>query len=100
MAKQALAIDPEMLPALSNLPTAHWSLGHEQAMVDLRLRSTSLPVGDEYDAKSVSGSRCGGQAIVGFTTRDPRQIDEGASCAETLAGAQGEFARPCASLRT
>lgn len=92
MAKRALAIDPGMSPAFNNLAQAHLSLGHEQAMVDLRLRSRSLPVGDEYDAKSVTASRCYGQVIVGFATRDPGQVNEGATCTETATGAQSEWA--------
>jgi tetratricopeptide (TPR) repeat protein len=92
MAKRALVIDPEMSPAMNNMAAAHQALGHEQTLVDLRLRSSSLPVGQEYDAQSVALSRCNAQAIVGFATRDPRQVDESANCTESLAGALSEYA--------
>ena len=92
MARRALAIDPEMLPGLGNLATAHSLLGHDQQAFDANLRERRTEVGDGYDPRIVAANRCGQLADMGSFARNPRQIDEGAACLEASPGSYSAFA--------
>ena len=82
MANKALAIDPDMIPAISNLAQAHQLLGHDQQLVDLYTRAISLKAGDEYDARIIAANRCRQQAAKGQALRDPAALDRAADCLE------------------
>ena len=82
MASKALAIDPEMIPAMGNLGAAHMALGHDQQMVDLFARNMQITPGKEYDTRIVSGNYCDQQADMAQATRDPVQADQAADCLE------------------
>lgn len=96
MAKRALAIDPEMLPGMGNLATALSFLGHDQQAVDIILRERRTEAGDGYDPRIVAANRCGQMADLGSFTRNPRLIDESASCLEA---SRGNYAAYAASTR-
>ncbi|MCY7271127.1 MAG: hypothetical protein LH485_03600, partial [Sphingomonas bacterium] len=85
MANKALAIDPDMLPAIGNLGSAHQLLGHDQRMVDLHRRYASLNVGKEYDARIVAANGCQKQSDLGQALRDPVSVDQAADCLEASA---------------
>lgn len=82
MAQKALAIDPEMIPAVGNLGSAHAYLGHDQQQVDLFRRWSQLKVGKEYDARIVAANECQQNSEMGMTMRDPAQIDRAVACLE------------------
>ena len=92
MARRALAIDPEMLPGLGNLATAHSLLGHDQQALDANLLERRTEVGDGYDPRIVAANRCGQLADMGSYTRDPRQVEEGADCLEASPGSYSAYA--------
>jgi tetratricopeptide (TPR) repeat protein len=84
-ARRALAIDPEMHPAVGNVALASQMLGHDQAAVDALAREHSLPVGPEYDPDIVRGNLCNEDANEGFSERDPALVDTAAECFDTMA---------------
>jgi tetratricopeptide (TPR) repeat protein len=92
MARRALAIDPEMLPALGNLAAAHSLLGHDQQAFDVNLLERRTEVGVGYDPRIVAANRCGQLADMGSYTRNPRQIDEAAACLESSSGSYSAYA--------
>ncbi len=85
MAQKALAIDPDMYPAIGNLGAAHRLLGHEKQMVDLYRHWSTLKVGKEYDARIVAANGCNQQTDLGQTLRNPVMLDNAADCHETTA---------------
>ena len=82
-ARQALAIDGQMLPALGNLAASHYSLGHDQMAVDLIARQHTLPISDEYDAQITAANHCDERAQWGAMTRNPRLVGQTLSCMES-----------------
>jgi tetratricopeptide (TPR) repeat protein len=92
LARRALAIDPEMQPAVANIVLATFYLGHDQDSVDTLARQHSLPVGDEYDADIVAGNLCNQDAIAADATRNPVLLDKAITCFETSANSFGSLA--------
>ena len=82
MAERALAIDPEMIPAVGNLASAHALLGHDQQMADLYRLWPTLKVTKEYDARIVAANNCQRRSSTGQVTRDPIMLDSGGHCLE------------------
>ena len=85
MAKKALTIDPDMIPALGNLGSAHNLLGHDQQMVDFYQRWSLLEVGKEYDSRIVAANDCQQKTESGLAMRDPVVLDRAADCLESTA---------------
>ena len=85
MANKALAIDPDMIPSVGNLGSAHELLGHDQQMVDLYRRWSSLKVGKEYDARIIAANDCQQRIALGQALRDPVLLDQAAACLEASA---------------
>jgi tetratricopeptide (TPR) repeat protein len=92
LAHRALAIDPEMHPALGNVILANAELGHDQEAVDVLAKQHSLPIGDEYDADIVAGNLCNEDAIAGNVSRNPVLLDKAAGCFESSANSFGALA--------
>ena len=85
MANKALAIDPEMIPAVGNLSNALGLLGHDQETVDLHRRGSAIRLSKDYDARIVAANRCNQRAVIGLAMRDPALLDQAADCAEGTA---------------
>lgn len=83
--RRALAIDPQMRPAIGNVVLASGLLGHDQDAVDALAREHSLPVGSEYDPDIVQGNLCNEDADTGYSQRDPVLVDNAAQCLEGMA---------------
>lgn len=82
MAEKALAIDPEMIPAIGNLGSARGLLGHDQEMVDLFSRNMQMKPGKEYDPRIVAANYCDQQADIARVIRDPVEAEKAADCLE------------------
>lgn len=82
-ANRALAIDPVMIPALSNLGSAYFAMGGDQAGVDFYRRTMALPLVKDYDPRIIAANRCTQAASIAFASRDPVGLEEAASCTET-----------------
>ena len=98
MAGKALAIDPEMIPALGNLGAGHMALGHDQQMVDLFTRNMQMIPGKEYDARIVGANYCDQQADMAREMRDPVQAEQAGDCLEA-AGVSMSVAVPSIRYR-
>jgi tetratricopeptide (TPR) repeat protein len=83
-AQRALAIDPQMHPAMGNVVLAGQLLGHDQEAVDALAREHALPVGTEYDPDVVTGNLCNEDSDEAYSERDPVLLDKAAECLETL----------------
>lgn len=83
-ARRALAIDPQMHPAMGNVVLASQLLGHDQDAVDALAREHALPVGSEYDPDVVTGNLCNEDSNEAYSTRDPLLLDKAAECLESL----------------
>src|SRR4051794_2802077 len=100
-ARRALAIDPQMHPAVGNIALASQMLGHDQQAVDALAREHALPVGSEYDPDIVRGNLCNEDADEGYSERDPALIGSAAECFDSMANSftvLGGPARVYASL--
>jgi tetratricopeptide (TPR) repeat protein len=86
MAGQALAIDPDMVPALANGGRARHLLGHYQAALDLYLRTQKARFAPEYDPAVAAISQCGVFGDVAFYLRDPSLFDKAAACSAAADG--------------
>lgn len=94
LARRALAIDPQMLNALSGSAGAEADLGHDQAAVDLTARYLKAPITSEYDAKIASGGQCSAKTNLAWLRRDPSLAQASAECLATAAQAgSSELAR-------
>jgi tetratricopeptide (TPR) repeat protein len=82
-AKRALAIDPAMEPALSNLAAAYESHGRDQAAVDAYHAARELPASKEYDARIKASNDCGDASSLAYAVRDPAALDRAAECLES-----------------
>ncbi len=91
-ARKALAIDPAMIPAISNLAQAHQLLGHDQQLVDLYARAIEIKAGEEYDLQIILANRCRQQASLGDTMRDPAQLAQSADCLEATRSSMSALA--------
>ena len=85
MANKALAIDPEMIPAVSNMGNALELLGHDQETVDLHRRGSALRLSKDYDTRIVAANRCDQRSVIGLAMRDPALLDQAADCEEATA---------------
>lgn len=90
-AQKALAIDPEMIPALSNLASAYEALGQDQAYVDTYRREQEVQTTKEYDPRVVAANRCGHIAGIAFASRNPKGLDEAAECLSSAGGSASEY---------
>ena len=91
-ARKALAIDPDMYPAWTNIAFAELDLGHEQESADILQRSADFEPTGEYDAGIISANKCLNQGIWGSLTKDPAAISSAASCTEAAAGTSSDWA--------
>ena len=96
MAENALAIDPQLTPALGNLGVAHRLMGHDQAMVDAMAKELASGKNDQFDSRIAAANRCSSLTSSGFVLRDPVMFDEGLAC---LAQAPGSYSQYADSLR-
>jgi len=94
MANKALAIDPDMMPAISNLAQAHSLFGHDQQMVDLYARARAVKVSKEYDARIIAANRCRHRSAIGQAMRDPVLLDQAADCLDASASSMASGALP------
>ena len=83
MGQRALAIDPQMDPAISNTARAHRGLGHEQVALDMALYARDLPKRSEYDPVIEAANDCGDDLDIGVAQRDPIMLDRVPLCLET-----------------
>ena len=79
-AQRALAIDPNMYVANTNLAFALLGLGREQEATDAFARIETLSIPDEYDADLLASNRCADRALLGSLTMDVRMVEQGATC--------------------
>lgn len=84
-ARRALAIDPQMHPALGNIVLASGLLGHDQEAADALARENSVPVGAEYDPDIVHANLCSEDANEGYSQRDAVVVDKAAECLNGMA---------------
>jgi len=94
MANKALAIDPEMIPAVGNLGSAHGALGHDQQLVDSYRLWPTLKVTKEYDARIIAANDCQQRSQTGQAMRDPDMLDQAANCMEASASSVASGAGP------
>lgn len=92
MAQSALAIDPELTPALGNLGVAHGLLGHDQAMLDATHREHASDGSDQYDSRIAAANRCSNFTAAGAVQRDPVMLDRGIACLAQAPGSYSQFA--------
>ncbi|WP_114226752.1 MULTISPECIES: hypothetical protein [Sphingomonas] len=85
-ANRALAIDPQMIPASSNVASAEQNMGHDQRAVDVIARSLALPMSKEYDAAKMEANRCRQRSISASLARDPVALDQSALCLDAMSG--------------
>jgi tetratricopeptide (TPR) repeat protein len=102
MAQRALAIDPDLLPALGNLSLAEYYLGHDEAVIGLsgrwaRLEEEARSSG-EYDDRITTANRAGDLQLVAGLLGDAREIERQATILEQL-GALSTFASAVAGSR-
>jgi tetratricopeptide (TPR) repeat protein len=87
MADRALAIDPDMIPALANGARARELLGHQQSTVDMYLKSRKIGRGGvEYDPTVAALNQCALYDSLAFHLRDPSLFDKAAACFEAADG--------------
>ena len=91
MARKALAIDPDMIPAMGNQASAHRLLGHHQRYLDILQRQYELPISDEYDARIVEANKCLTSGSNGAVKRSLADLQWSAQCFERV-GAYSELA--------
>ena len=92
MANKALAIDLNMIPAIGNLGSANGMLGHDQLMVDLYRRWSTIKAGKEYDARIVAANSCQQRTALGQAERNPVLLDEAGNCLEASASSMSTLA--------
>ena len=100
-AGRALAIDPDMIPAMGNVGNAEVLLGHDQSVVDAFERTLKLPVGKEYDSEIVRGNACVQNAGIANILFDPVRAEGAGDCYDSMSGSfagYGPSARAFASL--
>ena len=90
MGMRALAIDPQMVPALANTARAHKGMGHDQAAFDLNSYKMTLPKSSEYDPVIEAANACGNGIDIGQITRDAELIDRSAACLESAPSSYAE----------
>lgn len=81
MARAALEIEPDMIPALGNVGLASMNLGHDEAAVAAFEKSGRIAAGaipGEFDPRIVRANRNGSEAYLGRLTGDPIRMLEGA----------------------
>jgi tetratricopeptide (TPR) repeat protein len=97
-AQRALAIDPQMRPAVGNIVLASQLLGHDQEAADALAREHALPVGTEYDPDVVMGNLCNEDSNEAYSARDPLLMDKAAECLESLSNSFSAVAGPARVL--
>ena len=80
MTEKALAIDPEMFPAMGNQATIYRLLGHDQKFMDILRRQEELPLTDEYDERIVEANRCNSRSIQGSVSRSLADLQWATEC--------------------
>jgi tetratricopeptide (TPR) repeat protein len=73
-AQSAVALDPDMIPALGNLGLAQMQLGHEEAAIAAFRASAAAAADadpDEFDLRIVAANQSNSQAAVAMRTGDP-----------------------------
>ena len=101
MAKRALAIDPELLPALGNLGRSSANLGHDEAMLDAFRRFEKAyhkAESGEYDKRISEANRVSADAMAAWALADPPRLRRNADAMEGL-GSLSTFAAEAASIR-
>lgn len=89
MARKALAIDPDMIPALGNLSTVASMMGHDQEVVDLLQRQHRIPVAAEYDPAIVEANKCRTQRTLAWIVRDVAAAQTSLRCFDKNDGVSG-----------
>lgn len=84
MTEKALAIDPNMIPAMGNQSTAYRLLGNEQKALDVIQRQYDLPVSDEYDARIVEANNCLSRGARGMSMKSLADLRWSAECFERV----------------
>ena len=91
MARRALAIDPELLPALGNLFYAELYQGHHEGAFEARRRFDAAyddADGGEYDARILNGNRLAIAATEAQVRKDPASLRRLAVEVEELSSTQ------------
>ena len=89
MARKALSIDPDMIPALGNLSAIEFLEGRDQLAVDRIRRQHRLPVGDGYDAAIVQSNNCRTRNQIAYVTRNIDDALWSLQCFEQATGLAG-----------
>lgn len=102
MAQRALAIDPDLLPALGNLSLAEFYLGHDEAVGFLTKRQAEAgeqATSGEYDDRVTRANSISDRQMVAELLADAGALERGASEFEQL-GAFTTFASAVSGYRS
>ena len=83
LARKALAVEPDMYPALIAEAEANGFLGHDQQLVDSLGRLVRLPLSEEYDARNLASQRCVDMYNLGPASRDAAMMEKAVACFES-----------------
>ena len=82
-AGQALAIDPNMIPAIMTSGADEMELGHDQRAADLIMQDMGIRNDGEYDPRILAANFCIERAYLGGLTLDQGHLRQSLSCLAT-----------------